>query len=164
LIGAAAAVFAAKLERLQNKVDEDSVATSRGRKVKALIAELVNVAAGLIGTKRLLQSAADTAESGGTLPDQIELSASLPRSMPLTAALGTELLLLSERQLDPEHSGVESSTDTTADAGGIGWTADVRPSGRQRIEWWRGTRYGNLGGSVRVDCAISKAQRVRAAR
>src|SRR5688572_11785903 len=86
LIGAAAAVFAAKLERVQNEADEQTIATSRSHKVKALIAaELVNVAAGLIDTKQLLQSAVATVEAGRPLPEQIDLSASLPRSMPFTA-------------------------------------------------------------------------------
>ena len=101
LVGAAAAIFGTRLERFQAKSDERSAATLRSGKVKTLVtAELVNVAAGLIGAKRMMQAAVNAVSAGGQLPQRIELSNDLPRSMPFTAALGTELLILSERQID----------------------------------------------------------------
>lgn len=70
-------------------------------KLKTLIAaELVNVAAGLIGSKEYFHAAAEHARTGGVLPPQPDLEHCLPRDMPFLVAAGTELLLLDQPSVD----------------------------------------------------------------
>lgn len=101
LVGAAAALFGMRLERFQGKADDALRETEKGTKIKTLIvAELVNVAAGLIAAKRFMQAAVDTIRAGGPVPPQTDLTHVMPRTMPFTAVLGTELLVLPEPQID----------------------------------------------------------------
>ena len=74
----------------------------RRAKLKMLIAaELVNVAAGYLSTKRLIDSALESLYStGGSLPDHAILTQYLPRDMPLTNGLGIELLTLEKTAID----------------------------------------------------------------
>ncbi|MFI4940329.1 MAG: hypothetical protein ACHP7O_08335 [Burkholderiales bacterium] len=63
--------------------------------IKTLIAaELVNVAAGLISAKSFVDAAFTTLNSGGYVYDQTNLNSYLPRPMPFSDSLGTELLTL----------------------------------------------------------------------
>ena len=72
-----------------------------GIPVKTLIAaELVNVAAGLIGAKRTIEAALATISAGAQVPQTVDLSNDTPRSMPFTSSLGAELLLLSVQEID----------------------------------------------------------------
>jgi hypothetical protein len=74
----------------------------RRAKLKMLIAaELVNVAAGYLSTKRLIDSALESLYStGGSLPDHAILTQYIPRVMPLTNGLGIELLTLEKTAID----------------------------------------------------------------
>lgn len=65
-----------------------------------IAAELVNVACGLIGAKEMMDSAVETVKAGGSLPNNADLTIDAPRLMPFTDNLGSELLLLQQREID----------------------------------------------------------------
>jgi hypothetical protein len=70
-------------------------------KLKAMIAaELVNVACGLIDAKEMMDAAIRTVRAGGNLPDNENLTLYMPRLMPFTDNLGSELLILEQRGID----------------------------------------------------------------
>lgn len=101
LIGAAALLLGNYISRcnLLHKAREES--KERVRKLKATIsAELVNVAAGLIGTKDTIDAAVGQAQSGGSLPDHVDLTTDTPRPMPFTDNLASELLILAQSEVD----------------------------------------------------------------
>jgi hypothetical protein len=78
-----------------------SDAEDRRAKFKTLIAaELVNLAAGLIGSKQYFHAASQHAVGGGVLPPQPDLIRSLPRDMPFVAGAGVELLQLEQPAID----------------------------------------------------------------
>lgn len=74
----------------------------RRTKLKKLIAaELVNVAAGYLCAKPLIDSALEELRTrGGALPDLAILTRSFPRSTPLIDGLGVDLLILEEPAID----------------------------------------------------------------
>jgi hypothetical protein len=73
----------------------------RVSKLKAMIvAELVNVAFGLIDAKEMMDAAVRTAQAGGGLPNNEDLTRYAPRLMPFTDNLGSELLILEQRGID----------------------------------------------------------------
>lgn len=73
----------------------------RRTQLKTLIAaEMVNVAAGLIDAKSLVDAALTTLNAGGHVPDQTNLSSYLPRPMPFSDSLGAELLTLESPATD----------------------------------------------------------------
>ena len=63
-------------------------------------AELVNVAVGLIGAKRLMDAAIVSAMARGSVATQLDMDRYKPRAMPFTDSLGTELLLLEHPAID----------------------------------------------------------------
>jgi hypothetical protein len=68
---------------------------------KTLIAaELVNVSGGYIGLHRTMRVAQRAIAAGESVPGQVDFSNEMPRSMPFTSALGTELLVLSPSEID----------------------------------------------------------------
>jgi len=71
--------------------------TERRVKIEKLVtAELVNIAAGSISAVDFISAAVTNSGAMG----RNDLARFIPRGMPFTSAMGTELLLLSERQLD----------------------------------------------------------------
>ncbi len=101
LLGAAAAMLGGLLARIIARADRRSSDMERSLAMKTLIAaELVNVSAGYIGLQRTMRAAQRTISAGGVVPAQQDFSNELPRSMPFTSALGTELLLLLPSELD----------------------------------------------------------------
>jgi hypothetical protein len=100
LIGAAAILSGVLFDRQQRRADDLLSKAEDRRKLKAIIAaELVNVAAGLIGAKNFLDSAVHETSTGRSVPSA-DLFRHLPRPMPFTDNLGVELLLLSQREVD----------------------------------------------------------------
>jgi hypothetical protein len=85
----------AERERLASEAED------RRSKFKTLItAELVNLAAGLIGSKEYFHAASLHAAGGGVLQQQPDLIRSLPREMPFVASAGVELLQLEQPAID----------------------------------------------------------------
>lgn len=85
--------------RDQQQRDLESL-KQRRTTLKALIAaELVNMAAGLIGAKDLVDAALTTWKAGG-LSDHCDLSRHLPREMPFANSLEVELLTLEQPATD----------------------------------------------------------------
>ena len=101
LLGGALLLLGNWLGRWSEGRASDARTDDRRAKLKVLIAaELVNVTAGLIGAKRLMDAAITSAEAGAQLPPTQDLSSDVPRPMPFTDALGLELLLLDSPDLD----------------------------------------------------------------
>lgn len=101
LLGGAAVIFGTAFERGLARRDQEANEAARRRKVVKLVtAELVNVAAGLIGAKETLVAALDTVSGGGHLPDRHDFTSDMPRSMPFTSSLTADLFLLTEREID----------------------------------------------------------------
>jgi hypothetical protein len=101
LIGSAAAMLGALLTRLVAKSDKQSSDAERRRAIKTLIAaELVNVSGGYIGLQRTMRAAQRAIAAGESALGQVDFSNEMPRSMPFTSALGTELLVLSPSEID----------------------------------------------------------------
>lgn len=104
----AGAVFGGAAVLLGNWINRSNerhkAATEQEQKVgnlKALIAaELVNVAAGLIGSKRLFDAGITSLQAGGPAGGQIDIDLYLPRDMPFTDSLGVELLILERPAVD----------------------------------------------------------------
>lgn len=97
LVGAAGIFLGSSLEKLSTWWDKRSDISERSQKVCELVAaELVNVAAGLMGTHRYFQAFVSSGNSAPT----VDLLALQPRELSLTNALVTELLVLNERQID----------------------------------------------------------------
>jgi hypothetical protein len=101
LVGASALLRGNWITRWNDRARAQEALDERRAKVTALItAELVNVAAGSLQAKALIDPALEQLRTaGGTIPGA-EIASGLPREMPLTVALGTELLLLEEPALD----------------------------------------------------------------
>jgi hypothetical protein len=101
LIGSAAAMLGALLTRLDAKRDKAAADAERRRAIKTLIAaELVNVSAGYIGLHGTMRAAQRTLKATGSVSALADLPNEMPRSMPFTSALGTELLVLSPSEID----------------------------------------------------------------
>lgn len=101
LFGGAALLLGNWISRTNEKRRAAEAMAERRTKLKALIAaELVNVAAGLIGAKRLVDAALVTLQAGGPMDEQLDMSPYYPRDMPLTDRLGVELLILEQPAID----------------------------------------------------------------
>ena len=109
LVGAMFGGAALLLGNWINRWNERQIARkdlgARVLKLKALIAaELVNVAAGHIGAKNTMAAAVTQVallkERGGSLPHHEDLTRDVPRPMPFTDNLGSELLILEQRDID----------------------------------------------------------------
>lgn len=101
LFGGAAVLLGNWINRANSRHQNVREMESRRMKLKALIAaELVNVAAGLISAKELMDAAIISAKAQGSVPTQFDMSRYRPRAMPFTDSLGTELLLLEHQAID----------------------------------------------------------------
>lgn len=101
LFGGAALLFGNWISRRKERQWAAGAVEQRRTMVKTLIAaELVNVAAGLIDAKRIVDAALTTLRSGSNVDDQLDMSSYYPRDMPLTDRLGVELLILDQPAID----------------------------------------------------------------
>ncbi|HTR24385.1 MAG TPA: hypothetical protein VMI10_10400 [Terriglobales bacterium] len=101
LFGGAAILLGNWINRYNERKRAASDLRQRRTKLKALIAaELVDVFAGLIGTKELLDAALSTLNAGGHVDDQLDMTWIMPRNMPFTERLGVELLTLEQPAID----------------------------------------------------------------
>ncbi|WP_207000879.1 hypothetical protein [Trinickia mobilis] len=83
----------------REKVAEEQ--RQRQAAVKSMVAaELVNVTAGLLDAKRIVDAAVVTRQAGGHVPDHFDMTQYLPRQMPFTDSLGVELLILGRPAID----------------------------------------------------------------
>lgn len=100
LIGAAAVFAGNWINRLNESLRAATELEARRTQMKTLItAELVDVAAGLIGAHRYIRAALSAVQSsGGTV--QLDVSRYSPREMAITDRLGSDLLLLELPALD----------------------------------------------------------------
>lgn len=97
LIGGAATMLGTFIGRLQSRGEK----LARVRSLRTLIAtELVNVSLGYIQACDLIGTTLRAIVRHELRPDILDFSKVLPREMPFTAAIGTELLLLSEREIE----------------------------------------------------------------
>jgi hypothetical protein len=91
-ISGAAILLGTYIARLQSRQEKLTRATA----LRSLITvELVNVSLGYFEAQKLIS----TALRGQPVPEAFDFSKVLPRGMPFTSALGTELLLLSEPEI-----------------------------------------------------------------
>lgn len=101
LVGAAAALFATLVMDLRQQLNTEMEATARRENVMKLVAaELVDVAMGMMASKRTMDIAIETVRGGGSLPATENFARDMPRSMNFTRDLGAELLVLDAAQLD----------------------------------------------------------------
>ncbi len=101
LFGGAALLLGNWISRYNERQRATEAMAQRRAKLKTLIgAELVNVAAGLIGTKRIVDAALTTLQAGGHEGEQLDMSSCYPRDMPFTDHLGVELLILEQPAID----------------------------------------------------------------
>ena len=104
LVGALFGAAALLLGNLINSVDERArareVLEARRAKVKTLIStELINVAVDLFNVKDSLDARMQQAAQG-VLITALRVDVGLPRGIPLSVALGAELLILQQAELD----------------------------------------------------------------
>lgn len=100
MIGAAGIFIGSSLDRLSTWWNDRAELADRSRRIGKLVAsELVNVAAGMICSHNFLRQCA-SAGAGVMLGSASDLRAYQPRAMPLSEGLGSELLNLSEKQID----------------------------------------------------------------
>jgi hypothetical protein len=101
LLGAAVLLLGNWINRWNDRRRAEAAHKDKQANLKTLIAaELVNVAAGLIGALRSMDAAIGSAEAGAALPAEYDLSRDLPRPMPFIDSLGSELAILETRDLD----------------------------------------------------------------
>lgn len=101
LIGGAAVLLGNFINRLHTITESEAAARLRVANLKTLIAgELVNVTAGLLDSKTLVDSAIGQINAGGPPPGQIDLTKYAPRPMPFTDGLGEKLLELDQKSVD----------------------------------------------------------------
>lgn len=100
LIGAAAILSGVLFDRQERQADDSKSKEESHQKLKLLItAEMVNVAAGLMGAQRFVDAAISVTASAPSVPSA-DFLRHLSRPMPFTENLGIELLTLSKRELD----------------------------------------------------------------
>ncbi len=101
LFGGAALLLGNWISRLNERQKSYKDLEERVSKLKAMIAaELVNVACGLIDAKEMMDASLSTAKVRGSLPKNADLTRYAPRLMPFTDNLGSELLILAQREID----------------------------------------------------------------
>jgi hypothetical protein len=101
LFGGAAVLLGNWINRYNQRHGASEDLEQRRAIIKTLIAaELVNVAAGLIGAKYVMDAALTTWNVGGLVHSQPDLSREMPRNMPFTDGLGAELLILEQPAID----------------------------------------------------------------
>ncbi|MEM5405126.1 hypothetical protein [Paraburkholderia unamae] len=101
LFGGAAILLGNWTNRYGERIRAAEERQERGDVLKKLIAaELVNVAAGLFDANEIVDSAVQTREAGGHVPDRFDMTSYLPREMPFTDNLGVELLVFEHPVID----------------------------------------------------------------
>jgi hypothetical protein len=101
LFGGATLLLGNWISRSNERKRAAEAREQRCAKLKTLIAaELVNVAAGLIDAKDIVDAAFATIRAGGSVADRLDMNSYLPRDMPLTDCLGVELLILEQPAID----------------------------------------------------------------
>lgn len=101
LFGAAAILLGNWINRFNELREASADLKRRSAALKTLIAaELVNLTAGLLDSKRMVDAAIRTIQVGGPAPGQIDLNDYFPRGMPFMESLGVELLLLESKAID----------------------------------------------------------------
>lgn len=101
LVGGAAVLLGNWINRYDERRRAAIDADHRRAKIKALIAaELVDVAAGLLGAKRLLDAALTSLQAGGPVADQLDMTSVTPRGMPFAESLGMDLFNLEQPAID----------------------------------------------------------------
>jgi len=139
LFGAAAVLLGSWISRSNEQHKAAASLERRSDALKALIsAELVNLAAGLLGSKHIMDAAIRTIRAGGPAPGQLDLSDYLPRGMPFMESLGVELLLLDGKAIDAlttlranlaqTRRTMESNTQVVKATAGLSWTIATRIS------------------------------------
>ncbi len=97
MIGAAGIFIGSSLDKLSTWWNARADLEDRSQRIRTLVtAELVNVAAGLIGAHLFLRQII----SANAVGPSADLRPYQPRPMPFTAGLGAELLNLSAKQID----------------------------------------------------------------
>ena len=133
LVGGAATMLGGLFARLQTTGEKKS----RIKKIKALItAELLNAAVGYIGMQEMLKVALGAFKAGYSVPYRLDLSNEMPRSLPFTSALGTELLRLSGRQIEILSTLEANTAITRKEMGDIS-------AGKRPLELQSGTSLSN---------------------
>jgi len=101
LVGAAGALLAMLVVDWRQRIAAEEALRMRLENARMLItAELVNVAMGLIASKKTMDIAVSTVTGGGTVPTSENLSREMPRTMPLTDSLAADLLILDPASID----------------------------------------------------------------
>jgi hypothetical protein len=97
LFGGAAVLGGNWLNREQATED---LAQRRSALNALIAAELVSVAAGYMSAKHFVDAALTTKQAGGNVPDHVDMSLYMPRGMPFTDSLGSDLLTLDRSAID----------------------------------------------------------------
>jgi hypothetical protein len=101
LFGGAAVLLGNWINRATSRHRTIRETEDRRIKLKTLIAaELVGVAVGLIGAKKLMDAAIISSMAQGSVATKLDMDRYRPRAMPFTESLGTELLLLEHQAID----------------------------------------------------------------
>jgi hypothetical protein len=127
LIGAAGALLALLVVDWRQTVAARQLRAEKlDSTCKLIAAELVNVALGLIQTKRTMDVAIETYHNNDVVPENENFERDRPREMPLTDSLGADLLILPSSSLDALAT-LKANLARTADS-----LAEIS-SGRQRF-------------------------------
>ena len=127
-MGAAGALFAMLIVDWRQRTMAEFALSRRIENTKKLIAsELVNVAVGMIDSKRTVDIAVVTVRDGGALPSTENFAREMPRAMPFTGSLGPELLILDGNAIDALVT-LKANMERTAE-GMIEITSGRRPFG-----------------------------------
>ena len=111
LVSGGATMLGGLLARLGARADTASSNKKRRAAIKTLIsAELANVAGGYMRLQQTLRAAERTLGAGGTARQYF--SNEMPRSMPLTATLGAELIVLSTSEIDVLSTLISNMDET----------------------------------------------------
>ncbi|MCU9952783.1 hypothetical protein OEJ37_05325 [Burkholderia sp. BKH01] len=101
LFGGAAVLLGNWINRANDRFKAAREEAGQLEKLKIIIAaELVDVAAGLLSAKELVDSAIASLRAGGPVAEALDMSAYRPRQMPFTDDLGTKLLILEKGAID----------------------------------------------------------------
>lgn len=101
LFGGAALLLGNWINRANDSFKAAQEQASQVKKLKALItAELVDVACGLMGAKKLVDAAIISLRAGGPVSESLDMSPYRPHQMPFTDRLGPKLLALEQGAID----------------------------------------------------------------
>ena len=101
LFGGAAVLLGNWINRSNERHKSAMELGKKSATLKAMIAaELVNLTAGLLDSKRIMDAGITSLKAGGGGVGQLDMSQYLPRHMPFTESLGVELLTLETPAVD----------------------------------------------------------------